>query len=335
MDPMSRILSRLSLLLACASLMACSSSSHSAPIDETLDDGSTGGAAGSAGSAADASEGAVEESGLVDGPVDGAGGYAGEAGPVIGATHGAATFAIQVDSTGEGTSRLGALSVIKNKASLQLSGAGHTGIAYQSHAWGAAGYNLYDILSIAEDGSDLAITYLYCQEPALAYAYTESFVLPMDWETATGACESLAQNTQVQVDLPALMASPTPLDTGIAIQGTDISLGPTGGTIKLGGTDYALVPFSTVDCTQQCPGGSWIELHSMLMSSEQGCFAILYLWPDDATKVQVAYTLCLPSLDRPSAIYNVSWTGALAKIQPMMAPFRHAPPAMDAVLEVH
>lgn len=331
---------RLYPLVACAGLAACSSSSRAPAMKDTLSDASTEAAAGASGSPADASPGdaaeePAQESGLLDGTADGADAPSDSAGPVIGATHGVATFPFQVDSTGEGKVRLEALSVVKSKGTLKLSGAGHTGIAYQSHAWGGAGYNLYDILSIADDGSDLAVTYLYCQEPALSYAYTESFQLPMSWETAAGACESLAQDTAVQVDLPALTAAPTALDTGIVIQGTDVDLGPKGGTIKLAGTDWALVPFNTVDCTQQCPGGSWIELHSMLMSGEQGCFAILYLWPDDPTKLQVAYTLCLPTLETPTAIYTVTWTGTLAKLPALPSPFRPAPPAMDSVSELH
>ncbi|MBI5535905.1 MAG: hypothetical protein HY898_24510 [Deltaproteobacteria bacterium] len=328
---------RLYPLVALAGLTACSSSSRAPAIESTLPDASTEAAAGSAGSPADASpwdasEEPGQESGLLDALADAPSDTAGSA---IGATHGVATFPFQVDSTGEGKVRLEALSVVKNKGTLKLAGAGHTGIAYQSHAWGGAGYNLYDILSIADDGSDLAVTYLYCQEPALSYAYTESFQLPMSWETAAGTCESLAQSTSAQVDLPALKAAPVALDTGIVIQGTDVDLGPKGGTIKLAGTDWTLVPFNTVDCTQQCPGGSWIELHSMLMSGDQGCFAILYLWPDDPTKLQVAYTLCLPTLETPTAIYTVSWTGTLPKLPPMPAPFRPAPPAMDGVSELH
>jgi len=104
--------------------------------------------------------------------------------------------------------------------------------------------------------------------------------------------------------------------------------------VKLDGETWSLVPFNTVDCTADCPGGSWIELHSMLLRDQQGCFAILYLFPQSPDHVQLSYTLCLPSLERPTATYDADWSGTLPpKMTPMM--WRPAPPLPSPDVEWH
>jgi hypothetical protein len=187
-----------------------------------------------------------------------------------------------------------------------LDGVSHLAVAWQDHDWDAAGYHLYDVLSVAEDGSNLAVTFLYCRGDALPYAYTESFLHPMDYEPTSGTCAGAARASSAAVSLPALSALPAHYDPGVRIDGEDVSWDGASGRVRLAGVDRALHPFGFVDCTD-CPGGPWLEVHGLLDGPDDACFGILYLFPDDPSFVQLSYTLCLPGLERPEASLEADW----------------------------
>jgi hypothetical protein len=273
------------------------------------------------------------------GPGDGDGGAPedaapGEDGPLVGPTSG--TLAVDFTATsvtGNGTTRLGDVTVAANVADYTLLGVPHVGVAYQHHVW--AGYTLYDIVSVAEDGSNLAVTYLYCQGTDLPYAYTESFTLAMDYEVASGTCSGTETDTTVPVDFPALAVAPTAMDTGMTIAGADLQLGPTGGWIDLAGKTWELLPFNTVDCSTECPGGSWYELHSMLVRPAEACFTILYLHLADPGTVQLAYTLCLPTLDTTDGLYDAAWSGTIVPKLRGLPRWRPPAPPLEQMRERH
>ncbi len=257
--------------------------------------------------------------------------------------------AFSVDASGYGTDRLGGIEVAANLASLELSGVAHRGLAYQHHDWQSAGYVLFDLLTVAEDGSNLAVTYLYGQGDALPYAYTESFEHPMDWENTGGEVDWSEQPTTVQPDMPELVARPAPLDVGIDISGDALWLQDEAGGVLLGGVSYALLPFATVDCSD-CPGGPWLEIHALLEEEERretsgsplsrgtsgsplsrgacavgsngdgkgrgtsalACFGIVYLFPNTPDYAQLSYGICLPDLSTPEGDFEVSWSGSLS-----------------------
>ena len=270
-----------------------------------------GGGSSAAHDGATGGDGAADDGGVQDdaAPADD--------GPLVGPTSGSLTVDFQADVTGNGTTRLGPVTVATNVVDEALLGVAHVGVAYQHHIW--AGFTLYDVVSIAADGSNLAVTYLYCQGTAFPYAYTESFTLAMDYEGASGTCSGSETGATVAVSLPALDAAPAAMDTGITIAGTDIELGASGGQLDLAGATWDVLPFNTVDCTS-CPGGPWYEIHSMLVRPAESCFGILYLYPDTPGTVQLSYTLCMPTLDRPDSDYAATWSGTL------LARHRHAPP---------
>jgi hypothetical protein len=257
-----------------------------------------------------------------------------EGGITIPATQTLFAVPFGIDATGVGQKRLDELSIKGDQGTIRLSGVDHAAVAYTSHDWGEAGFVLYDLVSIANDGSNLAVTYLYCNGSELQYAYTESLVDPMDWESTTGGCKPNADPVAVKLALPALRTEPVAMDTGIQIQGADLTLDAAGGTAVLEGKTWTLVPFNTVDCSKDCPGGSWYEIHTMLMGDQEGCFAILYLFPDQPQIVQLSYGFCMPSAATPSAEYDASWSGTLqAKAAPMM--WRPKPPLPGPTTELH
>lgn len=263
------------------------------------------------------------------------GGLPGEDGPLVGPTSGSIAVDFQATSvSGTGTTRLGPIAVTANAVDYTLLGVAHHGVAYQHHVW--AGYTLYDIVSIAADGSDLAVTYLYCEGPGLPWAYTESFTLAMDYEAASGSCAGTETGATVEVAFPALHHGPTAMDTGMTISGADLQLGPGGGWIVLADRTWELVPFNTVDCSTECPGGSWYEIHSMILRPGEACFTILYLHLDSPAAVQLAYTLCLPTLDRPDAVYSADWSGTLLEKQSArLRMWRPAAPPPHQMRELH
>jgi hypothetical protein len=225
-----------------------------------------------------------------------------------------------VDASGYGTDRLGGVEVVANLASLELSGVTHRGLAYQHHDWQSAGYVLFDLLTVAEDGSNLAVTYLYGRDGALPYAYTESFDHSMDWENTGGSVDWSETSTTVQPDMPALVARPAPLDVGIDISGDALWLEDEVGGVEIEGVSYALLPFATVDCTD-CPGGPWLEIHALLEEEGQrdtsalACFGIVYLFQNQPDYAQLSYGLCLPDLSTPEGDFEVSWSGGLSTVR--------------------
>lgn len=295
---------------------ACGASDESPAIGD-----STGGPSDDAGGAA-GQAGAGHEASAGDSDVPSEDGAA----PVIAETHGGIELPFLVNASGAGAQRVRAISVAANVGGHLFNGTAHQGFVYQSHEWSSSGYTLYDIISLPADGSDFAVTYLYCQQGGLPYVYSESFLQPMAWETASGSCEGLAEATETSVELPALRVKPQFLQTGLTIEADGLRLGATDGAVTLDSSDYELVPFGTVDCTT-CPGGPWLEVHSMLFAPQRGCFGIVYLFPDEPSKVQLDHVVCLPGLEKKYAMYQGSWSGSMTPAVRRILPFRPRPPS--------
>jgi hypothetical protein len=309
------------LVMLCVSIACSQSDDPSSPLDPDPAQRQEAGtdASGEADAPADDMDAASDaHDARADGPDDDAPSTA-----WLPATNGSLATDFQVDVAAIGEGRLDSVDIAGNRGSVVLSGAKHRGVAYLTHDWTSAGYTLVDFLSVAEDGTDLAVTYLYCEGADLGYAYTESFLHPLDWEVTTGTCDALMQSTVVQVELPALRAKPTPIDTGITISGTAITLAGGVGSVELTGKTWDLTAFNTVDCTD-CPDGPWYELHTILERADEGCFGILYLFPDQPDSILLTGVVCLPSLDTASLSYDATWTGVVPAVLPVL-PWRPHP----------
>jgi hypothetical protein len=241
------------------------------------------------------------------------------------ATEGTFQADFSLDAEGEGSERLGAFAVEGNRVTLAFDGAAHRGLAWQRHDWVDSGYVLYDLLTVAEDGSELAVSYLYELDGGLPWVYTEGFAHPMALEEASGTAAGLAQSSAVQASIPALRTLPPPFSCGIAIEGQDLWLAGSAGGIAVGGATWDLLPFAGVDCTD-CPGGPWLEIHSLLAGDGEACFGIVYLFPDEPSEAQLSYGLCLPTLTTLEGDFEVSWSGSLARVQGRPWPRPGRPP---------
>lgn len=219
-------------------------------------------------------------------------------------------FDLQVQ--GAAPSRLPAIAVWSNEAELVVGDRTHTGVAYQSHP-DFDGYDVFDVLSIAADGSSLSLTWLYCRYEGLIWAWNVDFQHPMTATKATGSCRSSPTTVQTHVRLPPLLATPPPRPTGLEITGKHIHFADTAGTLVLSGRTYDLQAFALVDC-ETCPRGPWLEIHGLLRGQGEAGFGILYLYPEEHPEkpgqVRLTNTLILPTLWRPDVLYEATWSGS-------------------------
>jgi hypothetical protein len=238
-------------------------------------------------------------------------GSCGDAGLVAPAAEGRFFAGGLLGAQGAGEERLQAFDVQAGAVTLTLAGAAHRGLLYADHDWEASGYHLFDLLTVAENGGDLGVTYLYTQDGAVPYAYTESFTHLMDWEYTSGEATWEEGDAPLEVTVPALLAVPEPWVSGLSFQGEELWLEGAEGGIMAGGTTWTLHPFSSVDCTD-CPGGPWLEIHSLLAGSCEACFGIVYLFPEEPERALLSWGLCLPGLTALEASFEVTWSGSLA-----------------------
>lgn len=230
-----------------------------------------------------------------------------EPGDPVPATQGDWWLDARPSITLEGGEPLAALNVEDGSATATFASLPHRGFAFAVHDWEAAGYVLHDVLTVAEDGTDLAVTFAYCQEERAVWVYTESLRGALDDEPLDGPCTVDSGEAPVAVDLPALTVLPEPLSTGLRVEGDLISLDDTGGTARLAGAEREIFPFEIVDCTD-CPGGPWLEVHALWLAPGDACFAILYLYPERPTVAEVHHGACMPSLVPATATYEVTWS---------------------------
>jgi hypothetical protein len=238
-------------------------------------------------------------------------GTCGDAGLVAPAAEGRFFGDGLLDAQGAGEDRLAAFEVQAGAVTLTLAGAAHRGLQYADHDWEDAGYHLFDLLTVSEDGGDLGVTYLYAQGGDVPYAYTESFTHLMDWEYVGGEATWEAGEVPLEATVPALLRLPEPWVSGLDIEGEDLWLAGTEGEITVGDATWTLLPFSSVDCTD-CPGGPWLEIHSLLVGACEACFGIVYLFPEEPGRAQLSWGLCLPGLTPLEASFEVTWSGSLA-----------------------
>mmetsp|Transcript_95357 Transcript_95357/g.269876 ORF Transcript_95357/g.269876 Transcript_95357/m.269876 type:complete len:321 (+) Transcript_95357:40-1002(+) len=254
------------------------------------------------------------------------------------------TFSASVD--GEGQTRVGRMSLRASVGTVTFQEEEYLAVAYVGQR-DFGGYDLFDAFCVRSDGGAIALLYGYCYpsgsaDSQLSAIWSEGYGATMAKERTVGRCELSANATvPIHVELPALRALPEVSDLGIDVRGAGICLGAAGGGIVTPdpaggagerGLNQTLVPFNLVDCTG-CPGGPWLEIHSILHDAPSGaCFGILYLFPDDPGTIQLEYTFCVPGPHTADAIYrDVTWRrtpGTLALNAAAVPPWAHDVPRL-------
>jgi hypothetical protein len=230
--------------------------------------------------------------------------------PVVApATVGTLTLPWALQADGAAPPRVPVVAVRENLAELAVDGAAHLGTAYLAHfEW--AGYDVYDILSVAADGSSLAVTYLYCRGDSLAWVWTLSYAQPLSVSPALtgGGCASARHTQASQVSLPPLLALPPARRSGFTIAGADLHLADAVGGIVITGDLYNVYVLTVIDCSS-CPGGPWYEVLCLFRRVGEAGFGILYLYPGSPDRVTLSHVLMLPGLTPRSQSYAAKWSG--------------------------
>jgi len=216
-------------------------------------------------------------------------------------------------------------SLTNNIGSLQLKGKTYNVVAYAFQQWGPQ-LALVDLIGIAEDSSDLAIVYLYCNTNQSVYlVYTESFYLQMSSESASGSASYNANQPEtVDGNLPGIKSMPPTRQNGITIRSSDNTIeyhaGQGWAVNRRSATNYSITTFNVVDC-RQCGQGGWYELHSFFHEGLNGCFGILYLEFNSPNSVLLDWGMCFgntPALY--SDQWQASWSGNLLDRQQQIHP---------------
>jgi len=190
---------------------------------------------------------------------------------------------------------------------------------------------IHDIVSASDDGAVLALTYVYSRPGTgeVGYAFTETTVSSSTVGfSASGGVANATACPPPSAALPAWVGRAAAKPTGLEVRGPELYLGP-------GGLGWAVMAdragrprtfhatvFSMVDCTdcsRECPSrlhpNGWFELHTTLtVPREAGggsaaCFAIVYLYHDDPSLVEVTLSVCWPELDPlPPKAFRAPWT---------------------------
>jgi hypothetical protein len=235
-------------------------------------------------------------------------------------------FGFSVDTRGRDFS----LTLRNNTGSLAFRGKPYAALAYYSQEMGS--YEKYpsrlqarwiDVVAVALDGSDLLISYIDCDPQDVAQPvqalWVETLSVPLyGFSAHAGTCAGFVNaNTTVAVALPRLTATPKrSIDAGIVITGPQIGLKGTRGWLvvpELGNLTTHML--STVDCSScvsnclECEKGPWFELH--FVTSPVAMFGIYYIFPANASFVQLNYTFALPSYAQPSLNYQAVWSGTI------------------------
>jgi hypothetical protein len=215
-----------------------------------------------------------------------------------------------VGSEGRGTRRVGAVSVAGNVGTVMVDDKELQGFVYEVQDWAEYGYVLYDVLAVDESG--YYVFYLYCRDDKLTDIYWESYWDDLEYEKAVGTCSRTQTPTEAHVSFGPVKI-PDGLVAGYTIDSKRLSLAADGtGSVELLGNRYDIYAFSYVGCAE-CNAGQqrgWEELHVLLDTPDEDCFAILYLFGDEngGDRVQLGYGFCtVPVKDLPSTVFPAPW----------------------------
>jgi len=235
--------------------------------------------------------------------------------------------------TAQGSSEAGLLTynITNNVGTMIIRGETYDTVAYYTQVMGLPPVvRWFDLVGVNREGNNLAIAYLGCNPPPgtnyVSIVWEEDFNNPItpDNPGTSDGCEftdlSGEPDYVFDVSFPSLTGLPTsPYPTGIIIKGEKVFLNNNTGWLIIEDDKYNIIPISTVDCTGcgencvECVPAPWYEIHFIYYSSAlaQTGFGIFYIYPNNATFVQLNYTITLPTLDTPAVTYNASWTGTL------------------------
>lgn len=221
------------------------------------------------------------------------------------------TLAARVAIDGQGTDHVGAIDVEDSTGSVVIGQESLDVLVYQKIPWEAFGRTLYQTIAVSAEV--LYVMWFYCDgSDDLREIWLEGIDgYELTWEQGTGSCSGLDDTHSVEVEFPAVdWPIPETLDR-FEVMGQDLEIGPdTENSVLLEGVDYQVMVFDEVDCTTECGGDGWYELHALLWdpAAIRVYFGIFYLYEDNP-QIQLAWVIGLPDLDEPGPLYfEASWS---------------------------
>jgi hypothetical protein len=215
------------------------------------------------------------------------------------------TFGIDISGTGTGVAKV---DIRSRFGAVKLGGRVISALVYQKIPWNS--YSLYQALAV--EAHSWTVLWFYCTGSSLTYVYWETTTSPLlNREPMNGTCTSTS-TTSAAVSWPAGSMPAPALIAGFSVHGAQIEIsGAAPGHATLDGKSWWLYPFATVDCSQICGTPGWYELHSVLRDVDTGetGYGIVYLFTGQTHRVQLAYTLELPAVKRPTdTTFNADWS---------------------------
>jgi hypothetical protein len=217
------------------------------------------------------------------------------------------SFGIDIFGTGTAVSKV---DIRSRFGTVKLGERSVSALVYKSIPWNSYSLVLYQALAV--EPHSWTVFWFYCAGRALTYVYWESTTSSkLNKEPMTGSCAS-ASVTHTAVTWPSgSMAAPAVVK-GFTAQGADIAINSAAaGHVVLAGKTWLVYPFTIVDCSKTCGTPGWYELHSLLWDGEtaETAYGIFYLTTGQTHRLQLEYTLELPSLGRlGAALYEADWS---------------------------
>jgi hypothetical protein len=230
--------------------------------------------------------------------------------PMVEPTDGTFVFDPRVGLSGVGSLHVGEIDLVDGFGTVVVDGESLPALVHHEQPFGE--WTLYQALAVAPNGWTLL--WFYCRDAELTDVYLEGTSgLQLEYEGAKGVCAIEPGPVEVAVQFPASELAIVDHADPFAIDGPELSVANGQlGTATIGGQDWVVAPFETVDCTA-CGGAGWYEVHAVLWDpmGERACFSILYLRGPGATgeDVQITYALSLPDLDDPigNVVLDATW----------------------------
>lgn len=188
-----------------------------------------------------------------------------------------------IEVSGAGEARVGAIELSQSVGTMEVDGEVLAAFVDERVPWPEFQYTLHQVIAVGADR--LVTAWVYCDGAVLSWVYLGDVSSdPLDVEQATGFCGQQDEAVYVDLELPAFSLPIPPTVSGFEVDGPAISVTSGGvGSVRVDGLGLTLLPFRIVDCSADCGGAGWYELHSLLWSSAQQhvAFGILYLYLDE------------------------------------------------------
>ena len=217
------------------------------------------------------------------------------------------SFGIDISGTGTEVSKV---DIRSRFGTVTLGGRPVSALVYKSIPWNSYSLVLYQALAV--EAHSWTVFWFYCTGRALTYVYWESTTSSkLNKEAMKGSCAS-ASTTHTAVSWPSGSMGAPAVVKGFTAHGADIELNSAAaGHVVLAGKTWLAYPFAVVDCSMTCGTPGWYELHSVLWEGEtaETAYGIFYLTAGQTHRVELEYTLELPSLGRlGAALYEADWS---------------------------